>query len=1089
MLLMHRAGRTAVRAGSGIALLAVVAGIPAGLVSFIGWPLPHDLPTRWDEIAAILTDGFPDTAVVGLLAVALWLVWAAFLHALAVELAAVRRGRPARRLRLTSPMQALAALLVAGLAAGPATAASVAVTSPTLTAAPHAVSSTGPQPGQAVAPVAAWPARLPNTASPDTTPRVNSATPAAASGVAAVGPASLDGVPTALPRFALAAHTGPITITAADSHYTVIVQHGDTLWDLAHAWLGDPHRWPEIYHLNADRYDEHGRMRGGDHIERTWRLRVPDDATPPATAKPGTFIPPATTQDRTTPPADPDPNPPPTSPPTATPPPSVATGSTTGPTAAPGDDGVVGDEPGPAGTPAASPPPGTSPSTSAPEPASSAATASAPASPAPTGPAQSDRSSPPGVALTGDSWVDLGLALAIATAATVVWRLRRRRYTPRPPSAQTRHDDPDLAPLPALVTRIRQSLHRPASLEDNTQGDLLDDTDDVLIDDTADDDAEDSSDQADADPGPEPGDAGDQEPANPVPLNLPALGNPMLAAWPPAGLGLTGAGAEAAARGFLAAALAAGGLDDPHGRSTVVLPGATLATLLGAAAVNVPETPRLTVTGDLTEALELLEELTLHRTRLVYGHEVDTVAQLRDADPDEEPVPPILLLADATVAHERARIAALLAQGQRLDIHGVLLGQWPDGDTMNVARDGTTTPGHSDGSRHGSHPADIGRLTVITAAETAALLATLAESHTGLPQPPAPAEPQPRTPTATATPAADHHDQAATHNPADRAEDTTTAVLDQPAGDTPILDTTDSPRTDAADDDTAAATTTVEQVAEDDPELDDDRDGDSADDGDGADDGPGVVAVQVLGPPAIVGVDPEKPLRAKAMELLVYLIARGGSATVDAMKEDLVPDATVKKAPNRIHTYVYAMRLALRRTGGRATYISHPRHRYALNPDALDVDLWRMRDALSAAEAASGEQRVAALRQAVAAYRGPFAEDARYEWAEPYREAIRRQALDAHLALADALRDQPEEALTVLDTAIAQDPYAEQLYQAAMRRHADLGDAHAIAARLGELTRRLEELDSEPTDGTRELAGALTDDVRRRARRTPGAAA
>jgi DNA-binding SARP family transcriptional activator len=119
----------------------------------------------------------------------------------------------------------------------------------------------------------------------------------------------------------------------------------------------------------------------------------------------------------------------------------------------------------------------------------------------------------------------------------------------------------------------------------------------------------------------------------------------------------------------------------------------------------------------------------------------------------------------------------------------------------------------------------------------------------------------------------------------------------------------------------------------------------------------------------------------------------------------------------------------------------------------------------------------------------PLADGTRYEWAEPYREAVRRQALDVHLALADALRDQPERALAVLDTAVDHDPYVEPAYQAAMRRHADLDDIDAIAARLTQLTPRLEELDIEPTDETREPAGALTDDVRRRARRNPGGAA
>ncbi|RSM65140.1 hypothetical protein DMB66_17750 [Actinoplanes sp. ATCC 53533] len=1071
---MHRLGRIAVRTGSGLVLLAVVAGIPAGLVTFIGWPLPDDLPTTWDQIAAILAGGFPDTAVVGLLAVALWLVWAAFVHALTVELAAARRGQPARRIRLISPMQALAALLVAGLAAGPA-AASVAVIAPTPAHTPYAAGTAGgSQTGQAVAPVAAWPPDLRPAAGTDAAPR---ALPAAS-------PASLDGVSTDSPRFALAARTGPLTVTAGGAQYTVIVQRGDTLWDLAQQWLGDAHRWKEIYHLNQDRYDGNGRlhrMAGGDHIEPTWHLVLPDDAAPPAGAKPRTFIPPATTTTPTTPPTA-TPTSPPSTPqapapsasaePTATAQPSSRP-ATAEPTGVPGDDGVAGDVPSSA-----------RPSATGSVRATGTATAAPSASATPdTAPSQSDRSSPPGVSLTGDSWVDLGLALAIAAAAAVVWRLRRRRYTPRPPSAHTRLDDPDLTPLPEVVTRVRRGLRTPVPETDNRLHDLHDDdaADDLL--DQAEDveDALDEDGFTDADL-PDETDTPEQSPA--PPLNLPALGNPMLTAWPPAGLGLTGAGAEAAARGFLTAALAAGGLDDPHGRSSVVLPAATLATLLGAAAVNVPDTPRLTVTGDLAEALELLEEQTLHRTRMVYGHEVDTVAQLRDADPYEEPLPPVLLLADATVPHERARIAALLSQGQRLDIHGVLLGAWPDGSTVVVAGDGTTTAADGEGSRHGSHPADVGRLTVITAAEAAGLLPTLAESHTGLPQPPAPAEP-PRTPVALVPPstAADDLDQAANDADAPAQEPEHAATPGQVTSAAPPAEASDSPTIGAIPESPSTPVPALSGSAgDDDQELDDGETDDAAD-------GPGVVAVQVLGLPTIVGADQEQPLRAKAMELLVYLIARGGGATIDAMKEDLVPDATVSKAPNRIHTYVYALRLALRRTGGSATYITHPRHRYLLNRDALDVDLWRLRDALSTAETATGDARIAALRQAVAAYRGPLADGTRYEWAEPYREAVRRQALDAHLALADALRDQPEQALAVLDTAIGHDPYAEQAYQAAMRCHADLDDSDAITARLTQLTHRLEELDTEPTDETRELAGALTDDVRRRARRNPGAAA
>jgi DNA-binding SARP family transcriptional activator len=1071
MALMYLLGRLGVRASSAMVLLATVVGIPAGLVCFVGWPLPADPPTTWGEISAILTGGVPDTAVIGLLALALWLAWAAFCHALVLEVAAARRGKPARRTRLISPMQALAALLVAGLAASPA-AASAAVITPAPGTAPCATGpASGSQTGQAAAPVAAWPpdlhlARLANAA-PTTQPAALTAAAAASHDTMPTD------VPTASPRFALAARTGPLTVTAAGTQYTVIVQRGDTLWDLAQAWLGDPHRWTEIYQLNADRYDDNGRihhgegrMQGGDHIEPAWQLILPDDATPPTAAKPGTFIPPATTKPPT-PPANTTPASPPATPPlpapSATPQPAAPA------TADPGDDGVVGDLPRRA-RPSA---------TASPQASRSAITSpSATATPDPA-PGRSDRTSPPGVSLTGDSWVELGLAIAIAAAATLVWRLRRRRYTPRPPSAHARLDDPDVAPLPEVVTRVRRGLRTPAPDTDDSPHDRPGETDDV--ENTLDEDAFTDDDNL---PDNELADTEEPEQTPGRPLNLPALGNPMLTAWPPAGLGLTGPGAEAAARGFLATALAAGGVDDPHGRSSVVLPAATLATLLGAAAVNVPDTPRLTVTGDLTEALETLEEQTLHRTRLTYEHEVDTVLELRETDPYEEPLPPILLLADTPAPHERARIAALLVQGQRLDIHGVLLGPWPDGGTVTVAGDGTTNPADGERSRHGSHPADIGRLTVITAAEAAALLPTLAESHTGLPQPPPPAEPQPRTPVATAQPSTPNHD----HNEpttglacAPKPDDA--AASDQFADAAPASETSEAP--------TVAAHTSSPDTGLAAGSQPDSEDGQDLDDGetDAAADGPAVVAVQVLGRPTIVGADPDQPLRAKAMELLVYLIARDGGATVDAMKEDLVPDATISKAPNRIHTYVYALRQALRRTGGRATYITHPRHRYLLNRDALDVDLWRMQEALATAETATGDARIAALRRAIATYHGPFADDTRYEWAEPYRQAVRLQALDAYLALAEALRAQPEEAIEVLDAAIAHDPCAEKLYQAAMRRHADRDDIDAIAARLAELTHHLEELDTEPTDETSELAGTLIDDVRRRARRNPGAAA
>jgi DNA-binding SARP family transcriptional activator len=83
---------------------------------------------------------------------------------------------------------------------------------------------------------------------------------------------------------------------------------------------------------------------------------------------------------------------------------------------------------------------------------------------------------------------------------------------------------------------------------------------------------------------------------------------------------------------------------------------------------------------------------------------------------------------------------------------------------------------------------------------------------------------------------------------------------------------------------------------------------------------------------------------------------------------------------------------------------------------------------------------------------GTLAQDCEYEWVEPHREATRQQALDTHRALAAELAAaQPEEALAVLDTAIGHSPYADPLYQDAMRIHHQLGDLNGIRARHRDL--------------------------------------
>ncbi|MGY0007553.1 AfsR/SARP family transcriptional regulator, partial [Micromonospora sp. I033] len=240
------------------------------------------------------------------------------------------------------------------------------------------------------------------------------------------------------------------------------------------------------------------------------------------------------------------------------------------------------------------------------------------------------------------------------------------------------------------------------------------------------------------------------------------------------------------------------------------------------------------------------------------------------------------------------------------------------------------------------------------------------------------------------------------------------------------------------------------------------------------------VRVQVLGAPAVVGADPNRTPRAKSLELLVYLAVHDGAASTEAILDDLLPDAPTSKAAGRLYTYVSGLRAVLRHAGRSAGHVTHPDHRYVLNRDLLDIDRWRMRTAIrDAAQATDPQTRAAALRRAVDAYTGSLADGCDYEWIEPYREAIRQEALDAHLALADTLAGQPAQQLAVLDAAITHNPHHEDLYQAAMRSRADLGDVEGIRMLRRTLARRLNDIDAEPSDETLALADRLIADLRR----------
>jgi DNA-binding SARP family transcriptional activator len=907
--------RILTRATAGLLLTAVIVGLPVVLVHYVGWPLPTSVPDV-EQLTGWLHTPVTDTVIINLLAIAAWLLWAAFIHAIGHELYDTWRGMPARSgSRNRNPLRPAAAALITAITLGTLL-TSTATAGPTQQPATVAVAQARPDQAQPV------------------TQALQTIRPALG---------------------------GAITVHVGQERYTYVVRKGDYLYKIAGEWLGDPDRWPQICKLNWHRHfpSVGGTLHDCDLIYPGWDLILPDDARPPADATPAQA-------------PEPEPEPPQVEPPTVEPTPSPSPTASTGSpsprsTLPPHPDGVVDSADLP---PRTTPPPANVSPTSA---ATDSGTPPATAGPEDTEPGDTEQedtepadapepSDPEGVTLPGGSYLPWALAAAITAAAAMVWLQRQRRYRPGP------GNDPQTTPrLPPVVDQVRRGMARsPAA------------------------------------------------PRLPADLVERAVAVPELPTLPPGGIGLVGDGAHAAARAAIVTTLASGGPREPDRQGEVVIDGTTLTTLIGADAASLGGWPRLHIGDDLDHALAIVETRLLHRSRILDEHAATDLDTLRQRAPDEEPLPPVLLVTETPPPGARMRARATLGLGTGLDVAALLLGEWGHGTTLRIDPTGHT--------EHAAGP-EVDTLdqpmAVLDTGTTVQMLATLREAHTG----------EPTTSTTAADTSAYQQEQEA---------DTT-----QPAAD-PAPASRREP-------DTAA--------------------------------GP-KVKLRVLGKPQIENITrPGRQLRAKALELAVYLACHPGGKATREIGEYLCPEARLREADQRVHTYASNLRHVLTRAGAphKDAYLIRDAARYRLDPATVEVDLWQLRDLLHQADVASGSIRRGVLEQACDLYAAPLADGCNYDWIEPHRQQARQLATRAHLQLAeDLLPEDPQRASDLLDQAIGYDRYNEALYRAAMHTRHALGDHDGIRNLLRALTRALADLGAEPSDDTIELFNRLGTSLDRR---------
>ncbi|GAA4101030.1 hypothetical protein GCM10022214_78210 [Actinomadura miaoliensis] len=243
------------------------------------------------------------------------------------------------------------------------------------------------------------------------------------------------------------------------------------------------------------------------------------------------------------------------------------------------------------------------------------------------------------------------------------------------------------------------------------------------------------------------------------------------------------------------------------------------------------------------------------------------------------------------------------------------------------------------------------------------------------------------------------------------------------------------------------------------------------------------VQLRVLGHPTVLVGDQELEtgIRGKGRELLTYLAVHADGASRDAITAALWPDVDHKHAVMRFHALLHDSRRALKRATRLVdeNFIVLSADRYRLNPELVGVDLWRFHTALHRASQADDDQiQAALLQQAADTYVGHLAAEGSYEqayeWIEPEREALRRQAVEALVHLATLYeRQDSERALVVLERARTLDRYAEEIYQRIMTLQAKLGRPDAVRRTFRLLETSLEDLAVDPSEETQQLLWRL----------------
>ncbi|WP_328851279.1 hypothetical protein OG994_25960 [Micromonospora globbae] len=199
--------------------------------------------------------------------------------------------------------------------------------------------------------------------------------------------------------------------------------------------------------------------------------------------------------------------------------------------------------------------------------------------------------------------------------------------------------------------------------------------------------------------------------------------------------------------------------------------------------------------------------------------------------------------------------------------------------------------------------------------------------------------------------------------------------------------------------------------------------------------------LRVLGEPTLlIDGHPVAVRRSAAVQVLVYLAVHPDGADTRQLIGAIWPGVPRQSLAGRLYTTLSELRGVVRDACG-LNLLDHADDRYRLNPAHIQVDLWRLHDAIQHAATAVTNTPIA-WQAVIDAYPDELATGRTWPWLDPIRETIRRHVLGAHVALADTAIDK-QRALTLLQAAIRIDPYNTDLHTRTVNVLTALGEHHA----------------------------------------------